>query len=112
MHNTKAKSPPTVSHTGISRLEALTITTIAARMHHAVTSSTAAQAIATDPTLVFSILRSVRIRASTGNAVTLIAAPMNRAKPVKLTPGGAKSGYRWKANAAPNTNGTMMLTWL
>jgi len=48
-----------------------------ASMHHAVTSSTAAQVIAMAPTLVLCRLRSVRIRASTGNAVMLIAAPMN-----------------------------------
>ena len=60
-----------------------TITT--ARMHHAVTSSTAAAAMVTLPSRVFSIPCSVSIRASTGKAVTLMAAPRKRAKPVKLT---------------------------
>ena len=54
-----------------------------ASMHHAVTSSTAAQVIAIAPTLVLCRLRSVRMRASTGNAVMLIAAPMNSATDVK-----------------------------
>ena len=62
-------------------LPARTKATTPARMHHAVTSSTAAQAIATEPTRVRRRPRSARIRASTGNAVTLIAAPMKSAKP-------------------------------
>ena len=47
--------------------------------NHAVTSSIAAQAIASEPTGRLSIRRSARIRASTGNAVIDIATPMNRA---------------------------------
>ena len=43
-------------------------------MHQAVTSSTAAQVIAIDPSVVCDSPRSSKIRASTGKAVTLIAA--------------------------------------
>ena len=46
---------------------------------HAVTSSIAAPAIASAPTGRFSIRRSIRIRASTGNAVIDIATPMKSA---------------------------------
>ena len=51
-----------------------------AKRHQAVTSSIAAQLIATTPNGVDSIFRSVRIRARTGNAVIDIAIPMNNAK--------------------------------
>ena len=50
-----------------------------ASMHQAVTSSTAAQVMVIAPTGVLCRLRSVRMRASTGKAVMLMAAPMNRA---------------------------------
>ena len=56
---------------------------MAARKIQAVTSSMAAHAIATEPIQVLSKFRSVRMRASTGNAVTLIAVPMNRANTVR-----------------------------
>ena len=46
---------------------------------HAVTSSIAAPASASAPTGRFSIRRSIRIRASTGNAVIDIATPMKSA---------------------------------
>ena len=73
-----------------SAVRATTITT--ARMHQAVTSSTAAAAIVTEPRRVRSMPRSVSIRASTGKAVTLIAAPRNSAKAVKLTPSSESRG--------------------
>ena len=63
-------------------------------MHHPVTSSTAAQAMATVPRLLFIMSRSIRIRASTGKAVTLIAAPMNNAKLVNDTLLSERRGYR------------------
>ena len=59
------------------------IATTNASMHQAVTSSTAAQVIATAPTFVLCRFRSVRIRASTGKAVMLIDAPMNSATATK-----------------------------
>ena len=49
--------------------------------------ATAAQVIATAPTFVRVRFRSVRIRARTGNAVMLIAAPMNSATDVKRISG-------------------------
>ena len=49
---------------------ARTMTTTAARMHHAVTSSIAAHAMASAPIGVRVRRRSVRIRARTGNAVS------------------------------------------
>ena len=56
-------------------------------MHHAVTSSTAAHAMVTAPTLEVRRCRSERIRASTGNAVTLMAAPKNSTKERNETSG-------------------------
>ncbi len=50
-----------------------------ARRHQAVTSSIAAPAIESAPTGRFSMRRSIRMRASTGKAVTDIATPMKRA---------------------------------
>ena len=61
-----------------------TLETKASR-HHAVTSSTAAQVRAIPPIAVLSRPRSVRMRASTGNAVTAIDTPMNRANTVNGT---------------------------
>ena len=49
-------------------------------------------AIVTEPRRVRSMPRSVSIRASTGKAVTLIAAPTNSAKAVKLTPSSESLG--------------------
>ena len=63
--------------------------TTKASKHQAETSSTAAQAIAMAPTRDCIKLRSVRMRASTGNAVTLIAVPKNNANGRKATPLGA-----------------------
>jgi hypothetical protein len=64
---------------------ACTTPTTKANRHHAVRSSTAAQVSASAPSLVLCILRSVRIRASTGNAVTAIEIPMNNANAVNGT---------------------------
>ena len=58
----------------------LAIAAASASRHHAVTSSIAAPAIASAPTGRLSIRRSIRIRASTGKAVTDIATPMKSAK--------------------------------
>ena len=49
------------------------------------------------------------IRASTGNAVMLIAIPMNSANGVKLEFGVASVGKRVNDSPAPRRNGTMML---
>ena len=68
-----------------------TPTTTASR-HQAVTSSTAAQVSAATPRSVRVSPRSVRIRASTGNAVIDIAMPMNIANATKGTPGWLSSG--------------------
>ena len=70
---------------------ALTIAITAASMHQAVTSSAAAQVMASAPRGVFVRFRSLIIRARTGNAVILIAMPMNREKEMNLTPSGASS---------------------
>ena len=53
------------------------------------TSPTAAQARAVVPSGVLARPRSSRMRASTGNAVMLMAMPMNRAKARNGTPAGA-----------------------
>ena len=63
-------------------------------MNHPVTSSTAAQAIATVPRRLCIILRSCRMRASTGKAVMLMAAPMKSAKLVKATLSSESRGYK------------------
>ena len=73
-----------------SEVRATTITT--ARMHQAVTSSTAAAAMVTDPRWVFRIPRSVSMRASTGKAVTLMAAPRKSANAVKPTLSSERRG--------------------
>ena len=65
-----------------------------ASKHHAVTSSIAAQVIASEPAFVCSRARSDRMRASTGNAVMLMAVPINSAKLIKLTLGSERRGYR------------------
>jgi hypothetical protein len=57
-----------------------------ARRHHAVASSTAAHAIAVTPSGVLCSRRSVRMRASTGNAVTDIDTPMNNENTVNEMP--------------------------
>ena len=78
-------------------------------MHHAVTSSTAAQVSAIEPSEVCDMRRSSKIRASTGNAVMLIATPMNNANALNEVPGLASSRYRKSESAAPRRKGTMML---
>jgi hypothetical protein len=59
-----------------------------ARSDQARMSSMAAQARATAPTAVPCMRRSWRMRASTGNAVTDMEAPMKRAKGMKSMPSG------------------------
>ena len=54
--------------------------------------ATAAQAIATVPNWVRCSLRSCKMRASTGNAVTLMAAPTNSANSVNPTRSSESSG--------------------
>ena len=63
-----------------------------ASMHQAVASSIAAQANAVLPSGDLERFRSSSIRASTGNAVMLIAIPMNSAKAVKDVLAGANVG--------------------
>jgi hypothetical protein len=58
---------------------ALATATTNASRHHAVMSSIAAQVIAIEPSRVRCNPRSVRMRASTGNAVTDIEMPMKSA---------------------------------
>src|SRR5688572_32230178 len=70
---------------------AFTIAITSARMHQAVTSSTAAQVMAIEPRYVCDRPRSSSIRASTGNAVMLIATPINNANALKEVSGGASS---------------------
>ena len=76
----------------------------------AVTSSTAAAAIAMAPTGWRSMRRSTRILASTGNAVIDMATPMNRAKEVNEV-SGPTSSNRGRATARPSAMGTAMLAW-
>jgi hypothetical protein len=74
-------------------------------------SSTAAHINASAPSGVLAIPRSVRILASTGNAVTLIETARNNAnarKPTLLP----KSGYKPNASPMPVSIGSAMLTWL
>ena len=63
-----------------------------ARIAQAVASSTAAHAIAMVPSGVLAMPRSFRIRTSTGNAVMLMAIPMNNAKAVNGVTGEPKPG--------------------
>ena len=80
-----------------------------ANRHHAVTSSMAAQPRANTPSGVLSMPRSVRMRASTGNAVIDMATPMNSAKLSSGTPSGDRRGCSHRARAAPSAKGTTML---
>src|SRR5260370_162385 len=77
---TKASAPPKVITNPAVR-DWMAATTKAS-IHHAVTSSTAAQVNAIAPIRVLWMARSVRIRARTGNAVTDIETPRNRANDV------------------------------
>ncbi len=70
----------------------LAIDTTNASRHQAVTSSTAAQVIVIAPTFVLSSRLSARIRASTGNAVTLIDTPMKRTNEANGTSGEERRG--------------------
>ena len=83
-------------------------TTSASRIQ-AITSLIAAQVRAATPSSVLVSPRSVRIRASTGNAVIDIATPMNSANAVLDTPAGANASCIVNARPAPSTNGTRML---
>ena len=49
------------------------------------------------------------MRAGTGNAVALMAAPMNRTKPENGRLSSAILGKGESASSAPDANGTMML---
>jgi hypothetical protein len=69
------------------RLVARTMDTTKASRHHAVTSSTAAQVMLMTPTFDWSSPRSLRMRASTGKAVMLIATPMKSTNDRKGTSG-------------------------
>ena len=79
---TNAIASTTVTIASVTPAE-FTMATTTARMHQAVTSSTAAQVIASAPILVRWSPVSVRMRARTGKAVIAIDAPMKRANPVK-----------------------------
>jgi hypothetical protein len=74
----------------------------------AVTSSTAAAAIAMAPTGCLSMRRSTRMRANTGNAVIDMATPMKSAKDTNDVC-GANSSYSGRATAMPSPIGTAML---
>ena len=82
---TETTEPASVTHSGTCASLARTMAMTTAKMAQAVTSSMAAQAMVTAPTRVRSRFCSVRMRASTGKAVTLMAAPRNSEKPVKPT---------------------------
>ena len=76
------------------------------------TSSMAAQAIEKLPRGVVVKPRSNRIRANTGNAVTLIALARNSANTRKLVPPEEKRRYRKSAAAPPPNIGSAMLARL
>ena len=78
--------------------------------NHAVTSSTAAHAIASDPIGRLIIRRSARILASTGNAVIDIATPMNSANATNFL-SGPMSLYSGNAIAMPSSIGTATLVF-
>jgi hypothetical protein len=109
MTRQKASASPTVSST--SRAEPATAIAVASAIkNQAVTSSTAADAITTAPSGRFSIRRSTRILASTGNAVIDIETPMNRAKGRK-SPSGATRAKTGTAAAIPSIIGTATLAF-
>ncbi len=83
-----ADSPIVASSVATAPPEVVTATT-KARMLHAVTSSTAAQAIAVVPSGVCVNPCSSRMRARTGKAVMLVAMPQKSAKLWNGTPAGA-----------------------
>ena len=97
MRPTPARSPPA----------ATAITT--ASSDQPSTSSTTAQAIASTPSGVRCMRRSLRIRASTGIAVIDIATPMNTTNATGDTDRPATvscSGYNRTATPAPRPNGS------
>jgi hypothetical protein len=77
-------------------------------MHHAVMSSIAAHTIVTAPIRLRSRPRSLMIRASTGNAVTLIAAPVNSTNTGRDAVSLPYSRCSQNASAPPRTNGVIM----
>ena len=83
-----------------------------ARSTHATRSSTAAQVMAVVPKLVLWIPRSSRMRASTGNAVMLIAMPRNITNGKFLIPCGAKRVRSGWASRTPKANGAKILSVL
>ena len=90
MKSAKARAMAAVATAEDSDWALATPTTRASKVQ-AVTSSTAALAKAVTPREVPSRLRSSRMRANTGNAVMLIATPMNSEKVRKRMPSGAYS---------------------
>src|SRR5690349_16094037 len=112
MTSTKATAHTVMVASTPSAAPCVAIATTIASSVQAVTSSTAAQVIAVEPSGVVIMLRSTRIRASTGNAVMLIAIPMNSAKAWNGTPAGAYAEYIISASATPSRKGNTMLTWL
>ncbi len=89
---------------------ALTTLTTNASRHHAVTSSTAAQVSAITPRRVSGMPRSVRMRASTGNAVTDIDDAHEQREDGERHVAGRQARVEPAAPAPqPSTNGTTML---
>src|SRR5438046_1341590 len=83
---TKTNTTPSLNAVAPT-LVARAIDTTNASTLHAVTSPTAAQAVAVRPSEVLKIARSCKIRSRTGKAVILMEIPMKRAKPVNDAPG-------------------------
>ena len=90
---------------------AATATTMASR-DQAVMSSSAAHVMVTAPRRVRFRPRSVRMRASTGKAVTLIEAPRNRENETKSPSCDPRREKITRASTTPLRKGTTMLTWL
>lgn len=65
--------------------------------------------MASEPIRVPTNPRSVRTRASTGNAVTLIDTAMNSTNGNRPTPGGANEPNIARASSEPRTSGSTML---
>eukprot|EP00906_Rhabdomonas_costata_P030237 RCo042720 len=82
--------------------------TVSARRTQAVTSSTAAADIVICPTGVWINFRSVKIRASTGKAVMLIATPKNSTKVLYRDNPSPSWVYKAYEEAAPKPKGTAM----
>ena len=77
----------------LTKLPVFVIAITAARMHHAVTSSFAALAMAMVPKWVLDNPFSCTILANTGKAVILIEIPINNAKERKSVCLAANSSY-------------------